>query len=728
VAPSFRELLRDFWTMVASARVARVLRVVFTIRCTAWWALLSLLWGCGCGARVCAAAPPGSIVLISVDTLRADRLSCYGSLRTITPNIDAMSTGGTLFSTVSSQVPLTLPSHASLLTSNYPFVTGVEDNGQELRPNTVTLAAVLKAGGYRTAAFVGGFVLDRRFGLDQGFEHYDSTFELRRQAGKDPGEVKRLGEEVVRAAIQWLDNNSDHPFFLFLHLYDLHTPYNFPVTFQRRNGETGYDAEVRYVDGVLGNFWRFLSARRLVAKSLVVFTSDHGEGLGEHGEGTHAYFIYQSTLWVPLIIHWPAGAGPFPKRVEKPAALLDVAPTILEFAGVPRPAQFQGQGLLELLKSGAGQAQREIYSESLYAHYHFACSPLISLRVERYKYIEAPTPELYDLDRDPGEEHNLYGEEKSVALALRERLLGLRSRFGESPSAERKPLDPEAIARLMSLGYAAISSPHHKSSQTGADPKDRISSYEDYGRALALASAGHLEESNALLQRLLAEYPDLTEPRMTLGLNYQRQGEHVKAAALFRQVLKKLPFEARAHYNLAVSCVVLHQLDDATRDLREALAISPNYTNAEDLLGSVCVQKKDFEQAQLHFRHVLALDPNDFQAHYNLGTIAAVQRDWRQAEDHLQAALKTDPDDAESHNSLGGAYLEQGDLSRASREFGEAIRLRPKSAAAHFNMGLVLEAEHNANRAAQEFREALAADPKYQPARIALDRLKSQLK
>ena len=288
---------------------------------TTQWVLLGLLSVAGGSVGICAVAGPSGfspnppIILISVDTLRADRLSCYGSLHISTPNIDAMRKGGTLFFGINSQVPLTLPSHTSIFTSNYPFATGIEDNGQELRPNTVTLATVLKAHGYHTAAFVGGFVLDRRFGLNQGFDDYDSPFDLHRQAGRDPGDIKRFGEDVVRAATVWLRNNSDQSFFVFLHLYDLHTPYNFPATFRPRNGETGYDAEVRYVDDVLGSFWEFLSQKHLLEKTIVILISDHGEGLGEHGESTHGYFVYQSTL---------VGASDYPlacgSRILSPAS------------------------------------------------------------------------------------------------------------------------------------------------------------------------------------------------------------------------------------------------------------------------------------------------------------------------------------------------------------------------------------------------------------------------
>src|SRR2546425_2113868 len=315
--------------------------------------------------------PSTSVILISVDTLRADRLSCYGSKRAPTPHIDAIARGGTLFSEVSAQAPLTLPSHVSLLTSTYPFANGIEDNGEQLAPGAVTLATVLKLRGYRTAAFVGGFVLDRRFGLNQGFDVYESPFDLHREAGRDPGEIKRLGADVTQAATQWLRENSGAPFFLFLHLYDLHTPYRLPASVQPRSRGLDYEAVLGYVDSVLGQFWEFLTQQGIASQSLIVFTSDHGESLGDHGESTHGYFIYQSTLRVPLVIHWPAAAGPFLSRVDEPASLLDVAPTVLQFLGAPKPNQLQGRSLLGLLSQKTPGPAEEIYGESLYGHAHF---------------------------------------------------------------------------------------------------------------------------------------------------------------------------------------------------------------------------------------------------------------------------------------------------------------------------------------------------------------------
>ena len=345
---------------------------------------------------------PRAIILISIDTLRADHLSSYGYTAIETPHIDALAKGGTVFSDVGSQVPLTFPSHVSLFTSTYPFFNGIEDNAETLAPNVVTLALLLKFHGYRTAAVVGGFVMDRRFGLNRGFDMYDSRFDQPSNEGSPTGEFKRLGADVVLIANRWLTENSNSTFFLFVHFYDLHTPYNLPASYRARFG-TGYDAELRYVDKQVGTFLDFLRQRNLFDNSLVVLLADHGEGLEDHGEDTHGYFVYQSTIRVPLIVHWPAGSASFAAKVDEPVRLMDVAPTILEFAGIPAPPEFQGRSLMELLRPEGSKTPRDIYSETLYPHMHFGCSALQALRSGRYKYVDAPKPELYDLTADPGE-------------------------------------------------------------------------------------------------------------------------------------------------------------------------------------------------------------------------------------------------------------------------------------------------------------------------------------
>ena len=677
-------------------------------------------WPSSASARP--AEKPPSVILISVDTLRADRLSCYGYRRVRTPHLDALASGGTLFTSIESPVPLTFPSHTSLFTSTYPFSHGVEDNGEALSPQAVTLATVLKAHGYRTGAVVGGFVLDRRFGLNRGFDDYDSTFDLHREKSTDPGDIKRLGQDVIASSIEWLKKNSGLPFFLFVHLYDLHTPYNLPAAYRARYG-SGYDAELQYVDAQVGALLEFLRQAGLFEKSLVVLTSDHGEGLGEHGEKNHGYFVYESTLHVPLLMHWPIGSGGFPARSSSPASLMDVAPTILQFAGISSPPEFQGRSLLQFLREGASASNREVYSESLYAHNHFGCSPLRSLRLGRYKYIRAPKSELYDLDTDPDETRNLYTQQRSLALASDERLSALLARYRGTQGQSGKALDADTVARLSSLGYVAVSRQHAATQDTGDDPKDRINDFEDFGRAILLAATGQVAESNTKLDHLLAEHPDLLDVRMTRGLNDQRLGQHADAAREFQQVLKADPLNIQAHFDLGLSLFELHRWDESAKELQAALALAPYYTRAEELLATVWLRKGDYRRAHDQFEHVLTIDPNDYSAHYNLGALAVLSDHWETGEQHLKTVLRMDPTDADAHNTLGSLYLRKGDFEKAGSQFQEVIRLRPEFVGAHYNLGLAFDKRGRKDEAAAEYRRALAIDPNFRPASDALARL-----
>jgi tetratricopeptide (TPR) repeat protein len=672
--------------------------------------------------------PQTPIILISVDTLRADHLSCYGYRDLETRHIDAIAQIGTLFQEVNSQVPLTLPSHVSLLTSTYPFSNGVEDHAEPLAPGAVTLGTVLKSRGYRTAAFVGGFVLDRRFGLDQGFEVYDSPFDLRGQEGIDPSDLKRPAEEVSRAAMRWLDGNSHSPFFVFVHFFDLHTPYILTPAMRTRFPRRGYDAELSYVNDTLGEFWDFLARKGLVEKALIVFLSDHGESLGEHRENTHGYFIYQSTLRVPLIIHWPAWTKPFPPKVVQPVSLLDVAPTVLQFLGIPRPAQFQGRSLVELLRPNSTFPPAEIYSESLYAHYHYGCSSLRSLRVGNYKYIEAPEREFYDLAHDPGETRNLYASQQSLALSYRERLSALRSRFHPKDQTQARAIDPGLVERLASLGYVAATGSHPSDPDSGPDPKDRLMDYAETHRAIALAYSGKLKESAAMLESVLRRSPDLVDTRNILGLLQQKMGQHEQAAGNFQKVLERDPLNLMAHYNAGVSYFKLNQLDPARKELEVALAIASSSgatmdqvtTPAEELLGRIWLEKKDYQRARRQFAQLLAAEPRNYLAQYGLGWIALQEGKLDEALRHLEAAREIQPQVAPVHTSLGTAYYQKGEVNRAQDEFAKAVELDPNSASAHYNLGLLLQKRRQPEEAAREFRRALALDPAFQPAREAL--------
>ncbi len=426
------------------------------------------------------AASPPSVILISIDTLRADHLGAYGYKKIHTPHIDSFAQGGTLFAQAEAQVPLTLPSHTSLFTSTYPFENQVEENGERVPAGMVTLASVLKARGYQTAAFIGSEFLDRRYGLDQGFDVYDSPFEGEATAVTNPlaMSLRRDGALVVRAARQWLDGQKGKPVFVFVHLFDLHVPYTLPPEVARQKGISRYDAQLEYLDQVMGRFQDALKQGGWWDTSLVVVFGDHGEGLGDHQETDHGYYIYESTLHVPLIVHWPSAIrnsklenrnSNLDFRVSNaPVGLIDVAPTILDYLRIPAPPSFEGQSLLGAIKAAESAAPRPVYSESLYAHDAFRWAPLRALRVGKYKYIQAPKAELYDLAADPREQVNLLHKNAAMAAELQNQLKQLLTRYAPTQHSTPPALSPETIAELESLGYLAAQA-GRVSGGTGSD-------------------------------------------------------------------------------------------------------------------------------------------------------------------------------------------------------------------------------------------------------------------
>ncbi len=647
--------------------------------------------------RVGSAVPTTPVILISVDTLRADHVGQQ------TPHINALAKGGTVFAQVNTPYPLTLPAHTALLTSTFPFSNGVQDNGIPLNVPATTLANILRKSGYKTGAFVGSFVLDRRFGLSQGFDMYDGPLDVHNNPAIAQ-EHKRPGNQVEEAAKHWLEGNGNAPFFLFLHLYDLHAPYSLPANPALRHGETGYQAELAYVDQVLGDFFAFLERRGLLQKSLIVFTSDHGEGLGEHGESSHGYFVYQSTLHVPLTFHWPAAGGKrvAKERVDEPASLLDVAPTILDALGISKPAEMRGHSLIS-----NGQAE-DVYSESIYARRHFGCASLRSVRAGNYKYIDAPAPELYDLASDPNEQHNLYDQQKAEAGALRERIGAVRASAPALSATKQGAPSADTAAALRSLGYLSGSSTTSRI-EPRIDPKGRIKDFERYVQALALSAGGQAAESNALLEPLAERLPDVAEIKMTMGMNRLRLGQGAEAEREFKKVIEVDPANAAAHYELGFVFFHSRQRDDAIREFKAALALEPWYTRADEALAEIYLQNKDFSQARDHLDHLLAVDPGSYTAHFNLGILAAMDKDWDGAQRHLQAAVRADPGSAEAHNTLGGIYFERGELDTARGEFQSAIRLQSNYAEAHYRLGLVYQRQGKGLDAERELRLAQGA-------------------
>lgn len=554
------------------------------------------LAGC-CAALACycaiphdvgAAAPPPatSIILISVDTLRADHLGVYGYRRARTPNIDSFADHGTVFREASCQIPLTLPSHYSLLTSTYPFANQVRENAQQVPSNAVTLASILRAHGYRTAAFIGAVYLERELGLDRGFDFYDSPFSFEAfsslagsmfygDRNRDPmrGRDRRDGALVVRAARQWLDENRDKPVFAFVHLFDLHLPYRLPQG-TIRPGLSEYDAELERIDGMIGSFRQALMRDGLWDRSLVILLSDHGESLGDHGERTHGYFIYQSTLHVPLIVHWPTTARAYPTSVPQPAGLIDVAPTILDFLQLPAPASFSGRSLLKALDSGQAGSPPAVYSESDYSHDAFGWAALRSLRAGKYKYIDAPGPELYDLEADPQELRNAIATHPAQARFLRNQLAGLLASQRSQPPASGGAIPPERLAALRSLGYLAPG-PQSHGNAAGPDPKDRLPEYRLCEQAQDEILSGRSADAVSILRRILERDPRNTLARRDLGVAYIQQARYAKARANLEQVVATAPADFVARFELGVADEHVGRYSEALDNLRVACRIAP---------------------------------------------------------------------------------------------------------------------------------------------------------
>ncbi|HML16457.1 MAG TPA: sulfatase-like hydrolase/transferase [Bryobacteraceae bacterium] len=541
------------------------------------------------------------VILISIDTLRADHLGGYGYRKIRTPNIDSFA--GTIFTAIDSQIPLTLPAHTVLFTSTYPFATRVEENAERVPPSVVTLASVLHSHGYQTAAFIGSSMLDRRLGLDQGFDFYDSPFQSAPSSEpENPYQVRvrRDGALVIRSAEQWLAAHRGQPVFAFVHLFDLHTPYRL----------SGYDAEVAYADQLLGRFKQALVRDQWWDKSLVIVLSDHGEGLEEHGESTHGYFIYESTLHVPLIVHWPAGAPTEPRQVNEPGGLIDVAPTILDFLHVPAPPSFQGASLL------AG-SDRVVFSESLYTADAFRWAPLRSVRAGAFKLIEAPHPELYNLDQDPGERVNLIRKNTAKAQELRVQLNRLITRFAyQGAPAPARDQSKETASKLGSLGYLAAGP--SALNESGPDPKDRLPEYRLYETALAALYSQRLET----------------------------------AVSLFHKILEMDSHNTLARYYLGETQLRAGRAGDAIREWETALNEDRGYTPAAQAIGEFWMARKEYAKARPYFDRVLAGNPNDYAAQFQLGVAEARLGNRVEAIEHLRAACKLIPDSAECEREL----------------------------------------------------------------------------
>ena len=562
------------------------------------------------------------------------------------------------------------------MTGMFPLATGVHDfTGNRVPPETATLARILRGYGYSTAAFIGAPVLDSGFGLNQGFETYFDHFGL---AGKEEvhlDAMKRPGNQVVDEAQKWLSHHSPQPVFLWVHLYDAHNPYRPPEPYAGRYPGRPYDGEIAFVDAQVGRLMAALGQEGLLEKSLVVLVSDHGESLGEHGEKTHGFFIYDSTLHVACIIKVP---GEAPRVVTDEVSLVDVMPTVLQALKIPIPSSVQGRSLLGLVEGRPTYSASNLYAEDYAPLLHFGWNLLRGLQSRGWKYIETTRPELYDTRTDPKESRNLYATHQALAQEMSNRLRALASRYTPSTGAatENTPADPALLESLRSLGYVAVSTGSIADSSGKAlpDPKDRIQVYEQISSALADEEQGHYAESLRQLQQAEKTEPRSRTIRFLMAGDYYRLKDFPRAITYYQSTLALDPENSVAAYYLGLSQLA-----------------------AGDLAGA--------EQA---FQRALALDPASFQAAFNLGVVYTRRQQVQAAIQAFQHSVEILPDYADAEEALGELYLYQNRPQEASHELEKAVSIAPHMAKAHAQLARAYEALGQHEKAQQEFARAKA--------------------
>jgi choline-sulfatase len=620
------------------------------------------------------AAPPPDVLLVTIDTLRADRVGAYGYAAAQTPALDRLAREGVLVEEAVVQVPQTRPSHASIFTGRYPFEHGIRDNTSTPLPVKIpTLATLLSRAGYETAAFIGAYPVARPSGLDQGFATFDDPFGGSEAATAGDARSERRASEVVDHALAWLDKPRRKPFFLWIHLYDPHAPYEAPSPFRQRFARRPYDGEVAYADAQVSRLLAWLDRSRRRADTLVVATSDHGEGLGDHGESEHMLFVYDSTLRVPLLISWP-GRLPAGARIRGQFRSVDLLPSLLDLLALPA-VPTSGVSRAAALRSGARIPDNESYAESFYGSLHFGYAPLRALRGDGWKYIDAPRAELYRVADDPAEAKNLLGTRAQVAAAMRTRLRA----YDASRAAQKPPVDAEAAERLAALGY--LGGGFFTGAPSGADPKDRLANFEANQR------------------------------QMREALRLYRAADLAGAIRIFSRLAGGTATSFNVEYYLGRSLLDTHRPAEAAAHLEKAAELAPTSTVAWAYLARAYVDQEQLTGALRAVDRGLRAAPDNPDLLAMRGRILLAQGDTAAARATLEKARSGDPRDPHVHVDLANVYRSTGDLVRARSEAEEALRLDPKSADAHVTWGLVLGALRREPEAADAFRAALRLQP-----------------
>jgi choline-sulfatase len=642
-----------------------------------------------------ACARPGArpnILLITLDTTRADHLGAYGNRRAQTPNLDRLAASGVLFERAITAAPLTLPAHASLLTGRYPFTHGIRNNGSfTLGDATATLATTLQAAGYRTAAFVSAFVLDHRYGLARGFDHYDDRLDL-----------ERRGADTVAAAGAWLTETAHdgRPFFLWLHLYDPHDPYEPPPPFAEAFHDRPYDGEIAYDDQQIGELLARLHAIGADGSLLIAAAGDHGESLGEHGEATHGLFVYEGTIRIPMTIAGPR--LPAGRRVPNLVRSIDLAPTLLDAAGLPPLPDVEGRSLLPLV-AGTGAGPGDAYAETYFPQLYMNWAPLRSIQDARWKFIDAPSPELYDLQRDAAESANLAVREPARAATFRRAVDAIGG--GSAPPVATAPVDRETAQKLAALGYigAATAPPDPAAAAARPDPKAMVEVFNRLREANTAIRQRQFAAAANAARSVLERDRDNAFATMILARAEMEDGQYRAAAAGYRRYAMLVPTSADAHHWRAICLSRLGEVDEAIAEEDAAIALDANDAEAHELRGGLLAARGQTERALIDLRAAAAIAPDNAPFRVGLARVLVDVRQLSAADQEVRRALELQPDNPDAHAAAAAVYAAQGQFDAARVAYERVLARRPDADDVRLDYAAVLEKLGRRNEARAEY-------------------------
>ncbi len=671
----------------------------------------ALLAACDRGERL-------NVVLITLDTTRADRLGCYGYQDIETPSIDRLAAEGTLYERCYTPVPITLPSHLSILTGTYPAYHGVrENNGFYVAPGLTTLAEILKREGYATAAFVGAFPLDSQTGLDQGFDLYDDNYPSSLEQGRHPALQgffdERPASEVVRPALEWLADRDQRPFFLWTHFFDPHQPQIPPSPYRERYANSLYDGEIASVDEAVGRLLARLEEQGQLDRTLIVLTADHGESLGDHGEITHALLLYSSTIRVPLIVRDPRDLNP--SRVTTPVATVDIMPTILDRLGLEIPGVVQGDLLPASDREPA--PPRAILTETLYGALLHGWSPLERLTVEDRMIVHGPTPKLYHLAEDPGELRDVAAEHPDALRELQRLLLRRKRELSEGGvEAREESISPEKQARLAALGYLGsgnkVEVTDLEVSAELPDPHVAIAGFREMNEGKRLAERGQPALGAAVLER--ARSTDPTNPFLSkyLALAYQQLGDMVALRRELDHLLRIAPEHLAGHLMLAELQDVERDEEGAMRTLERAVELDPKNQATRLIYAHRLEDAGRDAEGKAAYEELLRISPGHTLARNGYATLLYRLGEVDAAVDGLEHLLREQPFYAPAYLNLAVVDYGRGRLDDSGHRVRRALELRPTYGLAHELHALILESLGDAAgaREAWEMARHFAAD------------------